>query len=78
MKTSSTFWSQLEADIEKYSNRAKKNIRAYEKIQSKQLKTHKHRMSSTDLAYRNRSVMSEKAPCSINEIRDQYRESKDQ
>lgn len=77
MKTSSTFWSQLEADIEKYSNRAKKNIREIEKRHSKQLKSHKHGISSTDLAYRNRSVMSEKAPCSINEIRDQYRESKD-
>ena len=32
IKTNSTFWSQLEADIDKYSSRAKKNIKIYENL----------------------------------------------
>ena len=31
-KTISTFWSQLEADIDKYSNRVKKKIKISEKL----------------------------------------------
>ena len=29
VKTNSTFWSQLEADIDKYTHKAKKNIKIY-------------------------------------------------
>ena len=35
VKTNASFWSQLENDLEKYSERARKNIKAYEKIQYK-------------------------------------------
>lgn len=46
MKTVSTFWSQLEADIDKYSNRAKKNLKQYENRQFKQAKGIKNKPKS--------------------------------
>ena len=40
-KTNSTFWSQLEADIDKYSYRAKKNLKVYEASQYQNQIQHK-------------------------------------
>lgn len=42
-KTNSTFWSQLEADIDKYSYRAKKNLKVYEASQYQNQIQHKRK-----------------------------------
>lgn len=50
-KTNSTFWSQLEADIDKYSYRAKKNIKVYEALQyQNQINHKKNKLKNTEPA----------------------------